>query len=444
MKDKSEMDELYIYYLRIKRILPSGLPFRRSRHLRYFFILLICLFIYLIYPTPQIVSDLTVEQRIIHFDLKGAPPKFEYFRELFPFIKALGFNAILMEYEDMFPYTGELEIFRAPNAYSPKILGDILKLAAENGLEVIPLIQTFGHLQFVLKHSKYQHLREIPDKTDTICPSEPKSIELIQEMLRQIHTAHPTSKSIHIGCDEAWSIAKDERCQNKLHTIFGGASLERLKLSHILTIAKFAKDILGYKSILAWDDLLRRIPTNLLTEFHLGEYIIPVIWNYDVDVRSSNKFPSGMFPRYTKIFPKIIFGSVFKGAENGNTTFVKIDRYLSNLKSFFNLYEEKKDQLEGRIAGIAVTGWQRFWHGIELCEILPAGIPSLVNEAIYINNPDLRKEGISKKVFEFLKCKIRDSKPLKFNDKSYIPRTEEIYANCDFPGVDIYALVCFR
>uniref|UniRef100_A0AC34FU96 Beta-N-acetylhexosaminidase n=1 Tax=Panagrolaimus sp. ES5 TaxID=591445 RepID=A0AC34FU96_9BILA len=345
-----------------------------------------------------------------------------------------------MEYEDMFPYTGELKIFRAPNAYSPKILEEILKLASENGLELIPLIQTFGHLQFVLKHSKYQHLREVPDKTDTICPSDSKSIQLIQEMLRQIQAAHPKSKSIHIGCDEAWNIAKDERCQNKLKTDFGN-SLERLKLSHISTVAKFAKDTLGFKSVLAWDDLLRKIPTPLLTEFQIGEYILPVIWNYDLDVSSSNKFPAGMFQRYTKIFPKIIFGSVFKGAENGNTTFVKIDRYLSNLKSFFNLYEEKKENLEGRIAGIAVTGWQRFWHGIELCEILPEGIPSLVNEAIYINNPSLRKDGITKKVFETLKCKTRDSKELHFNGNIYVPRKEEIYANCNFPGVDVYALV---
>uniref|UniRef100_A0A914PXV7 beta-N-acetylhexosaminidase n=1 Tax=Panagrolaimus davidi TaxID=227884 RepID=A0A914PXV7_9BILA len=347
-----------------------------------------------------------------------------------------------MEYEDMFPFSGELQIFRAPNAYSLKILSEILKLAADNNLEVIPLIQTFGHLQFVLKHEKFAHLREISKNDDTICPSEPSSIQLIQEMLRQIQSAHPKSKTIHIGFDEAWNIGKDERCQNKLKTDFG-YSLERLKLSHLLTVARFAKDVLGYKTVMAYDDLLRKIPTNLLTEYQIGQYITPVIWNYDLDVSNSNKFPNGMFERYTKVFPNLIFGSVFKGAENGNETFVNIDRYFTNLKSFFNLYEIKKDKLEGRISGIVLTGWQRFWHGTDLCEILPEGIPSLVTEAIYMNNPGLRtdRNGVAEKVFEILKCKTKVLKPTEFYNSLYIPRTEGIYAYCNFPGSDVYALL---
>ena len=61
----------------------------------------------------------------------------------------------------MFPYTGELEILRSPNAYSTSTLADILQTAESFGLEVIPLVQTFGHMQFVLKHSQFEYLREV-------------------------------------------------------------------------------------------------------------------------------------------------------------------------------------------------------------------------------------------------------------------------------------------
>lgn len=45
--------------------------------------------------------------RIFHIDLKGAAPKIDYLLELIPFIKKIGATGILIEYEDMFPFTGE-------------------------------------------------------------------------------------------------------------------------------------------------------------------------------------------------------------------------------------------------------------------------------------------------------------------------------------------------
>jgi hexosaminidase len=100
--------------------------------------------------------------RIVHLDLKGAPPRISYFEEFFPLIHNLGATGILMEYEDMFPFSGpQLQDLPAYNAYSKSDIRHILQLAADNELEVIPLIQTFGHLEFLLKLQKYTELREV-------------------------------------------------------------------------------------------------------------------------------------------------------------------------------------------------------------------------------------------------------------------------------------------
>nr|XP_008508635.1 PREDICTED: hexosaminidase D-like [Equus przewalskii] len=87
------------------------------------------------------------KRRLVHLDLKGAPPKVSYLSEIFPLFHALGANGLLIEYEDMFPYEGHLRLLRAKHAYSPFEIKEILHLATLNNLEVIPLVQTFGHME---------------------------------------------------------------------------------------------------------------------------------------------------------------------------------------------------------------------------------------------------------------------------------------------------------
>lgn len=80
-------------------------------------------------------------------DFKGAPPKVSYLAEIFPLFRALGANGLLIEYEDMFPYEGHLSQLRAVHAYSPAEVTEILRLARLSKLEVVPLVQTFGHME---------------------------------------------------------------------------------------------------------------------------------------------------------------------------------------------------------------------------------------------------------------------------------------------------------
>ena len=103
-------------------------------------------------------------ERIVHLDLKGAPPKLEYLEQVFPLLSKLGATGLLIEYEDMFPYSGALKGLAAGNAYDAAAVAKINRLAKESKLEIIPLIQTFGHLEFMLKYEEHFHLREDPEQ----------------------------------------------------------------------------------------------------------------------------------------------------------------------------------------------------------------------------------------------------------------------------------------
>jgi hexosaminidase len=89
--------------------------------------------------------------RVVHLDLKGAPPSVAYLRSLMPLMRSAGANGVLIEYEDMFPYEGLVANASAKNCYSRADIDELLTVAADNDLEVIPLVQTFGHLEHLLK-----------------------------------------------------------------------------------------------------------------------------------------------------------------------------------------------------------------------------------------------------------------------------------------------------
>ena len=44
--------------------------------------------------------------RIVHLDLKGAPPSVDYLKQVLRISQGLGATGVLVEWEDMFPWSG--------------------------------------------------------------------------------------------------------------------------------------------------------------------------------------------------------------------------------------------------------------------------------------------------------------------------------------------------
>lgn len=165
----------------------------------------------------EFIDSMRNMQRLVHLDLKGAPPKLNYLKELIPFIKKAGATGVLIEYEDFFPYKNELESIRNQNHYTNQELLQIFNLLNENKLSVIPLIQTYGHLEFVLKLKQFAYLRENPKHYQVITPCSNETYEkVLFRLIDQILDVHPQSlEYIHIGCDEVYHINVNPDC--KLH-----------------------------------------------------------------------------------------------------------------------------------------------------------------------------------------------------------------------------------
>lgn len=249
--------------------------------------------------------------KIVHIDLKGAPPKVSYYKSLFPLLKKIGATGILMEYEDMFPYKTSLaKNISALNAYTLDDIKTINQLAQVNELEVIPLLQTFGHLEFLLKLEEYSELREVSEYPQVICPTHEKSLKIITEMVNQVIEMHPQSKIIHIGADEVYYIGFCDRCVATMSKF--NLSKSNLFFEHINAIAKYIHEKHPHLKILMWDDEFRSLTTKELKEGRLTANIEPVVWKYARDVYE--ELGPSLWDMYSEVFPKVWAASAFKGA----------------------------------------------------------------------------------------------------------------------------------
>lgn len=169
--------------------------------------------------TNLISNTLSSIQRIVHLDLKGAPPKLAYLKEFIPFVKKSGATGLLIEYEDFFPYSNDLESITNQNHYTNGELSQILQLLKEAKLSVIPLVQTYGHLEFVLKLKQFASLREADQHFQVITPCNNDTYDkVIFRMLDQIIESHPDDMQyIHIGCDEVYHINVNPTCKSLTH-----------------------------------------------------------------------------------------------------------------------------------------------------------------------------------------------------------------------------------
>ena len=86
----------------------------------------------------------------------------------------------------MFPFSGQLSSVAAGNAYSRREVEDILTAARGSELEVIPLVQTFGHVEFALKHAEFAGLREVPESPQALCPSLNASLDFVEKLIEQV------------------------------------------------------------------------------------------------------------------------------------------------------------------------------------------------------------------------------------------------------------------
>ncbi|CAE7618424.1 HEXD, partial [Symbiodinium sp. KB8] len=294
--------------------------------------------------------------------MKGAPPPCSYLVELMSHFAAWGATGVLIEWEDMLPFEGPLEVVRHPEAYTKEEVGRVLAAAKRSGLSVIPLVQTFGHLEFVLKHARFGSMREERDNYMDLCPESDGARALAFELVHQVAALHPGCPRLHIGCDEVFSLGTHALSRAKA----ASAGEARLFLDHAGAVMNECAR-LGIVPLL-WHDMMARFDVDALRQVAKSRAEV-VVWSYGLDVEDA--VPAGMWSRFREAGLRVWGASAFKGASQPDAVWVPAARHVTNHQSWVARASQTSLQ------GVILTGWARFNHTAALCETLPAGLPSL-------------------------------------------------------------------
>ncbi|XP_067914185.1 hexosaminidase D-like isoform X2 [Heterodontus francisci] len=312
----------------------------------------------------------------------------------------------------MFPYEGKLQVLRSSNAYSPSDIKEVINLARMHNFEVIPLVQTFGHMEFVLKHESFSQLREMKMYPNSLNPHKKESMELVKSMIDQIMAMHKDIKWVHIGSDEVYYLGEGEESKKLIEQ--SQTNVDSLFLSHVKAIASYIITTHpGVKPIL-WDDMLRNITEDKLKEFMLCQFVEPMIWDYNTNL-DVHKMMLQIRKYQSAGFSQIWFASAFKGATGAAQSLTPISYHLTNHLQWLKVVEALPRD-SPQLQGIAITGWQRYDHFSVLCELLPVGIPSLAVSLQTLKNgmfsekeEDLVKKCLGFKTFRINFLSIEDA-----------------------------------
>lgn len=230
---------------------------------RVLFILLLSFFI-----TTSIADNF--KYRGFHVDLRHEVMTIGALKQFATTLAGMNINTILMEYEATFPYQKHATIC-SKDAYSRADISDFVAHCKGLEIEVIPMQQNFGHVEYILRHDRYNSLSENRADISQVCPLKDSAcMVLFDELFSDLMSLHD-SQFFHIGGDETYLLGQCKDCSAK--ALKDGKS--KLFVDYMKQICDLV--IRHGKTPVMWADIILKYPEAI---DQLPKQTIFVDWNY--------------------------------------------------------------------------------------------------------------------------------------------------------------------
>ena len=287
-----------------------------------------------------------IARRGVHLDLKGLPPTPDRLLSLVLVFNAAGYNCILVEWEDTFPWTVDPR-FRCETAYTADVIRQFHAEAGRLGMEVIPLVQCLGHMETPLSLPAYAHMREIAHMPDVMNVLAPGARDLVRRMVDDVLSLTPGARYLHLGGDEAWSFGLHPDTAAYVAEHGKGA----LYLQHIEPILD-SLNARGVRPIL-WHDMMRGWDATALQRI-AGKADL-MVWGYNgVPAPTDTHHGSGVMERFASQGIALWGATAYKGCDGMDSDRPVPAERGENALAWVDLAKRFSMQ------GVVATAWSRW------------------------------------------------------------------------------------
>ena len=212
---------------------------------------------------------------------RGRVPTMSAFAELIDLLARLRYNQLQLYIEHTYAFENHGEVWQDASPLTAEELRALDKLCRERGIEFVPNLNSFGHVERWLKHEKYKPLAECPDgfyhaifKMQRVAGTFAACEETADFMSGLYDEFLPnfSSKKFNIGGDEPWELGQGrsrELCEKR--------GKRNVYLEHMARLKKRVEK--HGKKMMFWGDVLLGESGEIPAEFLKNT--IPVIWGYD-------------------------------------------------------------------------------------------------------------------------------------------------------------------
>jgi hypothetical protein len=217
-----------------------------------------------------------------HLDLRIQVMTPEALHKFASTLSEMGINTLVMEWEATFPFKKHATISNE-FSYTEKEVKDFISHCDSLGIAVIPLQQTLGHVEYILRNPRYFNIKEDRKDISQLCPMEVSDNKaLFTDLFTELVNTH-NSDYIHIGGDETYLLGHCDKCMAKV----AEEGKSKLFVDHMKMIADLVIS-LGKKPVM-WADIILKHPE---AAADLPKETIFIDWNYGWKINHFGDIPN--------------------------------------------------------------------------------------------------------------------------------------------------------